>query len=359
MTTLHMQTEDVLEMARQVRLFMEEYRGKVSDLNASSQGMDWIGISADEFRSEIQYVMQLLEKQIDVATTLAERVEREVTTWEECSATLNGTMPSIAVISGGGYLSAGLLLMLPPIFSRLLPGPPAAGWTTWLSKLYQQLFHQEDLPGPVEETKNSPGTTTALGTLHEQDPNSGVASQTSQPAAPAKLHGEYETYFDVTPEYQGNAYGRAACLPTSLSMITNYYHAKDPANRAVSPDDLVGMLDPGDGTKGKGVGFDRLTDDLHEVGYTHVETFQSNMSGLGNELKQGPVVVNVKADLFSLPERSIKEGNGYNHAMVVKGLSSDHVLVNDPWTGKEINLPRDEFERMWKSGDQWLQTIRP
>ena len=77
----------------------------------------------------------------------------------------------------------------------------------------------------------------------------------------------YTVYHPVPPQSQGERYGRAACLPTAASMILEYYHSQNPAHRTASPDDLIGMLDSGDGTPGKGITLDRLNDDLGELGY--------------------------------------------------------------------------------------------
>lgn len=142
-------------------------------------------------------------------------------------------------------------------------------------------------------------------------------------------------------------------------MLTKYYHGQDPVNKAVEPGDLIKMLDEGDGTSGSGIGLDKLNDDLNEIGYKVTRNFQSDMTGLKDELKTGPLVVNVKVGLTSSPERALLEGNAYNHSVLVKGVSGANVLINDPWSGKEMEIPSDQFERMWSNGGHWAQVVRP
>jgi len=142
-------------------------------------------------------------------------------------------------------------------------------------------------------------------------------------------------------------------------MILEYYHSKNPANRAASPDDLIGMLDTGDGTPGKGVALDKLNDDLSELGYT-ATTRTGSVEDLRNPLKEGPVIANVKVDLIGPPgSGDIRMGHTYDHSVVVKGMSDDAVLINDPWSGKEKVIDWATFEQMWREGGNYMVIIRP
>ncbi|MBK8698432.1 MAG: hypothetical protein IPN29_02360 [Saprospiraceae bacterium] len=69
--------------------------------------------------------------------------------------------------------------------------------------------------------------------------------------------------------------------------------------------------------------------------------------------------MNVKVNLTSTPERALSEGNTYNHAVLVKGISEKNVLINDPWSGKEMEIPAEKFDRMWGNGDHWVEIVRP
>jgi hypothetical protein len=170
---------------------------------------------------------------------------------------------------------------------------------------------------------------------------------------------DFSIYHPVTPQSQEDAHGRAACFPTSVSMVLDYYHSRNPSNRFASRDDLIAMLDPGDGTKGKGVGLDRLNDDLSELGYTAI-TRSGSMDDLRNFLREGPVIVNLKVDLIGLPgSGDIRLGHTYDHSVVVKGISDNAVLINEPWSGKEKVIDRATFEQMWGEGQNYMVIIRP
>ena len=170
---------------------------------------------------------------------------------------------------------------------------------------------------------------------------------------------DFSIYHPVTPQSQEDAHGRAACFPTSVSMVLDYYHSRNPSNRFASRDDLIAMLDPGDGIPGKGVGLDRLNDDLSELGYTAI-TRPGSMDDLRNFLREGPVIVNLKVDLIGPPgSGDIRLGHTYDHSVVVKGMSDDAVLINEPWSGKEKVIDRATFEQMWGEGKNYMVIIRP
>jgi hypothetical protein len=359
MTTFHMETLEVLALAQQVKSAVENSALQISQLNSSLQFMDWAGPSRDEFELEAKQILIAMEKQVQLEQTLAARIEQEIAEWEQTSATLAGFSAANPVASGGG-LNRYILPFMPvaPVFTPLFFLPWPDKLPDWLYDLYRKLFPSDVPVSSPNENPNSPDTETELGKLLDEQPTL-VEPSPKVDDAQSTRHGSYDIYHDVPPKSQGNSFGSAACLPTSLSMVTDYYHGKDGSNRAVSTDEFLDMLDTGDGRKGVGVGLDRLNDDLSEVGYDDVKNFQSDMPGLRDELKNGPVVVNVKVDLLSLPERSIKEGNTYNHAMVVKAISGTDVLLNDPWTGNEMKMSQDQFERMWKNGENWVQTIHP
>jgi len=359
MTIFHLQTEDVLFMAQQVKSLTENSVAQTSQLNGLIQRMDWDGPSCEEFRMEATRILNSLENHIQLGEAQAVRLEHEVREWEELSATLSGYSQQSDVVSGGGT-NWPILTLIPmgPIFGVLYLSPRFDDLPKWLHVLYKKIFPDNTLPSLIDEKNNSVEPNTPLGELNEESLGPEVTSPPVE-NQPTTFPDTYEIYHEVHPKSQENVYGRAACLPTAVSMVTDYHHAMDASNKAVTRDEFIGMLDKGDGTSGTGVGLDKLNDELNEAGYTEVKNSQSDMTGLKDELQRGPVVVNVKANLTSIPERTLKEGNGYNHALVVKGISADKVLVNDPWTGKEIGLPYDQFERMWKNGESWMQTIQP
>lgn len=371
MSTIHMDTSVVLALAQQLKQTAEQTREQAARLNGAAIGVDWIGPSREEFVAEAQAIIRAIEAQAEAGVVLAGRVERETAEWEQAASSLGGSGGVGTPISGGSAWNWPTLPVSPltPIFTFVTIAPWLAGTPGWLSDLYRKFFPTPapiplpDVISPVIIEPVKTAQTGSFGDLLERPAVLATPSaqpQASQPeVSQIPTRPGYSTYYDIPPKAQGAAYGGAACLPTSFSMVTDYYHQKNPDNQAVSPQELVKMLDSGDGTPGKGVTFDKLNDDLGELGYQETRYFQSDLSGLKGELQGGPVVVNVKVNLTSLPERALGEGNGYNHAILVKGISETNVLVNDPWSGKEMEIPAEKFERMWKNGDSWVQVVRP
>ena len=159
---------------------------------------------------------------------------------------------------------------------------------------------------------------------------------------------------------QENMYGNAACSPVSACMLLEYYHHLDPLNRTITPGQLIGMLDPGDGTPGKGMSLSNVTDELLSLGYQHIsEKIHASLDDLKQELVKGPLIVTVGVTLASQGPRLIQGPGKTIHAFVIKGYSSDAIILNDPWSGKELRFPEKTFEIMWKLGQNGMYMIRP
>jgi uncharacterized protein YgiM (DUF1202 family) len=165
---------------------------------------------------------------------------------------------------------------------------------------------------------------------------------------------------------QENLFGNAACVPASVCMLLDYYNGLDPVNRSVTPGDFINMLDPGDGTPGKGMLLSRVTDELYSLGYQNISLkLHASLDDLKSEIKQGPFIVTVGVKLAgsgTLTDslgRAILGPGSISHAMVGKGIGADVIIVNDPWTGRELVFPMGIFESMWKLGLNGMYMIRP
>ena len=159
---------------------------------------------------------------------------------------------------------------------------------------------------------------------------------------------------------QDDLYGNAACSPVSACMLLEYYHQLNPLNRTVSPHQLIAMLDPGDGTPGQGMSLSNVTDELFSLGYQHIsEKLHASLDALKAELIKGPLIVTVGVTFAGQGPRRLQGPGNTIHAMVVKGCSPDAIIVNDPWTGKELLIPQAAFEIMWKLGQNGMYMIRP
>jgi uncharacterized protein YvpB len=165
---------------------------------------------------------------------------------------------------------------------------------------------------------------------------------------------------DVPIFSQDDLYGNAACSPVSACMLLEYYHRLDPHNRTVTPRQLISMLDPGDGIPGQGMSLSNVTDELLSLGYRHIsEKIHATQEDLKTELVRGPLIVTVGVTLAGQPTRRIQGPGKTIHAMVVKGFRPGGMIVNDPWTGKEVHIPENIFEIMWRSGLNGMYMIRP
>ena len=161
--------------------------------------------------------------------------------------------------------------------------------------------------------------------------------------------------YDVTPinqlaiRYQ-NLPGTLACVPTSMAMITQYYHSLDSKYQPVSPVELIEMQEPdAEGySMMKGSSPSIFEDDLMEKGYSYVQQPHGSIETLQTLLKSGPVIAITKMS------------SGNTHAVVVTGSSEGRISIADPWEGANRVYTDKQFLAMWKSADDgWLITVRP
>jgi uncharacterized protein YgiM (DUF1202 family) len=201
------------------------------------------------------------------------------------------------------------------------------------------------------------------------EPIQSIPSQAApaiETAPPVEIKPTEKSVYEVPILSQDSLYGNAACSPVSACMLLEFYHGLNQVNRTVTPQQLISMLDPGDGTPGKGMSLSNVTDELESLGYKHIsQKVHASLVDLKAELVNGPFVVTVGVKLAgpgtvsSGVPRSILGPGSTIHAMVIKGILGDAAVVNDPWTGKELSLPMDNFGNMWKLGLNGMYMIRP
>ncbi len=329
-----------------------------------SLAMGWQGGGQEQFTAQANTLLRNLQTQADALQILAGRLEREVTEWEQTdqrgAAAFRGINPHAGnpafpgvPITGGGSDVPLLSQPILPLFTAVSLAPLLSGIPVWLKSLLDKIFPPPEIVSPIPEDSGvKPG---ALADLIRKKFDSQKA-QTASSSAETKPSEGYAVS-EIPPKAQGDLYGGAACLPTSISMALDYFHARNPANAAASPSDLIKMLDPGDGTSGGGVGLDRMNDDLAELGYQS-STRRGSMDDLSNALKSGPVIVNTGVTLTSGP-RDILPGGSTNHSILVKAIDAQSVIVNDPWSGTEKSFSREVFEKMWAGGANYMTVIQP
>ncbi len=196
--------------------------------------------------------------------------------------------------------------------------------------------------------------------IQSEESNQAYLNQLIQDKAPKTIPQEvlekiplaYEIPLEnqLSIKYKG-AVGSFACTPTSISMITKYYHSINPTNKELSPLDLIQMQEPDpEGYSMKTTSsVSWFFDDLKEAGYNipYIKSGNS-IQDLQSQLTDGPV--------FAL----VRLSSGKGHAVVVTGAQNGYVSIADPLQGVNRIYTEKQFSTMWNgSGGGWLVSIRP
>ena len=369
MTLIHMQTETVHTTARQMAQNAAQADGELLSLQRAIQELSitWQGGGSEDFSAQAQDLLHRLKTQSETLGLLAERVKSEASEWEQVDQRGAASMLGIGsfpllrqthfALSGGGGQSEVPFYnnTILPIFTALSAVPLLSGLPAWLDSFLDKYFPDPEIKSPIPEeaAPASTPTSTTFGDLLNEPP------PVTEPAQPTEMP-PYETHYDMPPKAQGDLYGSAACSPTSVSMVTDYYHAQNKANNTITPSELIDMLDKGDGTPGSGMSLSNLTDELGDIGYKNIsQKVNANITDLQSELIKGPVIVTTGVKLIPGEARDIQKAGSTIHAMVIKGVSADNVAVNDPWSGAEKVFSRATFDQMWSNGSNGMFAIRP
>ena len=168
--------------------------------------------------------------------------------------------------------------------------------------------------------------------------------------------------YDVPVKAQGNLLNGIACVPTSVSMVLDYYHHTNSNLQSATISQFIADLNPGDIKPGLGISVSDIIDNLKALGY-HNSFYkispQINLNDLKFYLQDGPVIVQTGVDLGHNPRRILGAGNE-QHALVLRGFSQDGqtVYVNDPWSGSQLELQLADFLDMWNHGHNIALMIR-
>lgn len=85
MTTLHMETDNVLLLAKQIEQMVENTRAQMQSLQQSANSVEWEGHNREEFIHEIQGILRQIDGVLDSGLVLGDRVVNEVVEWERMS----------------------------------------------------------------------------------------------------------------------------------------------------------------------------------------------------------------------------------------------------------------------------------
>lgn len=418
MTILYMDTDLTRSVSQQLSQASESVRAQLQSLNGSIQSLNWQSPSRDTFVAEFEQTTQAIFASLEAANALSQRLRQEADEWETVAADSGAsagstalftfslarggaspswpflpTMPYRPGIDGSSWALLGGLTSIPVAGGgfALLSGPNIGvtkpkwmpGIPGWLPKLLCRLFNfpgcsAQESPAPSQTMADSmPGRTSTASTsgatfgdlLTRSESQNVTPTATATPASaatpsqPVQLPHTYTNYQDTPAKAQGALGGNAGCTPTAVSMVLDYFHAKNPDLPTRSPDELFTSLDRGDFTYGKGMSPNNITDELHDLGYKNIHPqVDASLDDLKSHLSSGPVVVTSGVQL-SMQDgaRAISGPGNSGHAMVVTGIADDntHVLVNDPWSGKQLEFSMETFQKMWDKGSKGLYAIRP
>lgn len=386
MSILHMDSGLVGEVSRGLAQTSVSLQSTSHTLtNAEYRLADaWQGYSRDQFLGEYQPLIRRLAQLADDGQALSQRLQREVEEWEQVASQLGaGTlvgMGGLLQTSGGGVNHwlpdnfPGWPTMLPPLAIVSQLGGWLDTWPDWLKNQLSPFLPFLQPPAlPAPEPVGEPTGPTRLGELLNdsvvQEPppeptkevgvESGGSTAVPAPVTPPTQPAPIFNGYPVPIKSQGNLGGNAACAPTSVSMILDYYHNQNVQNQTASLQELLAMLDKGDFTLGQGMSLNRITDELQDLGYSNVSAqVNASQADLQNHLQQGPVIATVMLDMKT---SQLTAAGSAVHAVVVKGISGDGqtVFINDPWTGSEVLLPVADFAATWQRGSNGLYVIRP
>lgn len=385
MSTLHLLPDSARAAAQSLKNSSATLAAHLQELTSAAHRLDsaWQGGGKDVFVSEMDSLIRILNGRQEELVQLVARLEREIAEWEEtdqrgASGWQNNqwnaawlqrqaSLPFAAGQGGAFWQSTSIL----PLMTAVSLGSFFAGIPAWLQSLLDRLFPPAPVISPVPD---DPTIGIKKGGLHDlidkkfpdQTPTATPSAKPVETAPAAQPEKKFDILYDVPTESQGDLYGSAACSPTSASMVLEYFHNKDSSNQTIAPDKLIAMMDKGDGTPGAGISLSNLTDELNDLGYRNITTqVNASMDDLKIQLQSGPVIVTAGAKIVgpgsitSDVPRAVTGPGSVIHAMVVKGVSADTVVVNDPWSGSEMQISTDTFNQMWSNGSNGLYAIRP
>jgi len=380
MSTLRMDTDAVLESAARSMSELTSISEQVDRIRAAIAYLDWTAPAAYNFSQEINECIIDIQTLVNNAEQLLVRVNKEASAWESMGASpfplatnfsflsllVGGrTLPSASIVvtrlmPAIGLLSVfqGWILRLPlwmkEKISHLLPSTQptstASNQTGYIPKAWLQSIESDDLVSieatPAAQTQNENSY------LPKQVDNQPTPETFPSTIEPNDIVHNVPVKSQVGLKYNGTttAYG---CVPTSTSMITDYWHQQNEANPTISSQDLLNQnthqksINGNDQFGSRGMSIDNVADDLTPLGYQvntitgTAENSAEQLNALRTAVNDGPVLAVVRVGLAN---------QGYSHAVVVTGITTDgHVIYNDPLIDSAQKVTLAEFDRSWGS----------
>jgi predicted double-glycine peptidase/uncharacterized protein YukE len=402
---------DILIRPLELRQISEQLRASAKKIGAALQAIDhdilslkgdkFLGNRANAVQAHYAPKREALLKAKEIVAHFAEDLQNIAAAFERADRSGQGGsfLPDSGGAIWGNRRFPSLPIFHPDILNlRIMPLPihlidTIRSIPKWLQDKLGEVFKPAEVISPLGKEQASSvaasaaqggmrnsqpavqgalaGAQTGASPAHEQvaaqggvDVRGGVANPAN--AVAASVRSAVDISFNVPAKSQGELYGNAACSPTSVSMVLDYYSAQNAQNRTASPQEIIAMMDKGDGTYGKGMSLSNLTDELNDLGYKNVtQQVGAQYADLRAAVKDGPVIVTSGVKIVgpgtvtANVARAIDGPGNTIHAMVVTGVGDDQVNINDPWSGQQMQLPRDTFEKMWSRGSSAVYSIRP
>ena len=390
------QPERLRQAAQELRRAQESWQGQAARLRQVFSNLDWETRQRLEVEGQVQQAVALAESLAARAGEKAAFLEAAAARFEQADS--QGAQ-GLGAVLGASAVSALAGLNLPlglgdwsggriPLTRVVAPsgGGEAAGLglfasLTWLGSaalwfgqaIWNWLYGypvQIASPLPSDPPKGSYETvlrglerakqrqTTSPGqsiqTLHIEDKPASDSAQVASSSA------------QLTPSFghdvprqsqQGLKYGdkptQYGCTATSVSMVLDYWHNQDSKNKTMTAQEILNKNIEQGTFSGTGLSVSQTHDEIQSLGYKTVEDhINATFDQLKGDLEKGPVVAVVKLGMKT---------SGYNHAVVVNGISADgkQVSVNDPWDGQTHTYSVEDFTASWGTVNNSYMVIRP
>ena len=147
-------------------------------------------------------------------------------------------------------------------------------------------------------------------------------------------------YLDVPYFKQDTLY---TCGPTSLQMVFSYYGIRE--SEAALKEELE--TSPETGTEHQ-----QMINAVLKRGFHCYVNNDATLEDIHSLVERGvPTIV-----------RFLETANNEDHYGVVVGVSSEEVVINDPWNGERVRFSHEDFMGRWKCdklGDctRWIMAI--
>lgn len=377
MTTIFVRPVELRQISDQLRASAKKVGTALQAIDndiASVKGDKFLGQRADALQAHYASKREALLKAREIVARFAEDLQMAATVFEKADQSGSATLPDSGGIWGGGGFPSLPSLRLDTLRPHILPylvvpRDLILSIPNWLQSKLDGIFRPAEIVSPLGNEMVHSTAEGDAGRAASAPPEQAVVvdSQATTPEIAASTKSAVDVSFKIPVKAQGSLYGSAACSPTSVSMVLDYYSAQNAHNKTVSPEDLIGMMDKGDGTYGKGMSLSNLTDELNELGYKNItQQVGAQYADLRSAVKDGPIIVTSGVKIVgpgtvdaSTTVRTLDGPGNTIHAMVVTGVGDDQVNINDPWSGQQMQLSRNTFEKMWSRGGSGIYSIRP